>query len=252
MSLEFLANIDFTFWLTLATLFSGLLWFVHRLLLRSQTQAQEGWVGYLGSFFPVLLLVLMLRSFLLEPFQIPSTSMLPTLHVGDYILVNKYSYGLRLPVLGTKIFNLGTPQRGDVMVFVPPHEDRYFIKRVIGLPGDHIVYRNQTLYINGESIRLELLESEQNRDHLRHIFLEYFETEAHLVQLDSSGWGKEGEWVVPADHYFTLGDNRNLSQDSRYWGFVPDDQLVGRAVAIWMHKDAGWHWPRFDRNGLII
>lgn len=245
-------NIDFAFWLTIATLVTALLWFLNLWMQKGRSRPQENLAGYVGSFFPVLFLVLVLRSFLFEPFQIPSTSMLPTLHVGDFILVNKYSYGLRLPVWGAKILDVGSPSRGDVIVFVPPHNPRYFIKRLIGLPGDRVIYRNQTLFINGEEVNLRSLYDRKNAPDMLRIFEEELGDTSHLMQLDNRGLSKEGEWVVPGGHYFMLGDNRNLSEDSRYWGFVPEHQIVGKAVAIWMHKESGWHWPTFDRNGRII
>lgn len=245
-------NIDFAFWLSMAVLVTGLLWLINKLMQRDRYKPRENWLSYIGSFFPVLLLVLALRSFLIEPFQIPSTSMLPTLQVGDFILVNKYNYGLRLPVLGTKVLDIGSPERGDVIVFVPPHNKRYFIKRLIGLPGDRVIYRNQKLFINGEEADIKTVSERKNGSSLLHVFKEEIEDVQHLTQLDSRGLSKEGEWVVPAGHYFMMGDNRNMSEDSRYWGFVPEHQIVGRAIAIWMHKESGWNWPSFDRNDHII
>jgi len=210
-------------------------------------------VEYARSFFPVLLLVLVLRSFLAEPYQIPSESMVPTLEVGDFILVNKYAYGIRLPVLGTKIIQVGEPQRGDVMVFIPPHDPRYFIKRVIGLPGDHIRYENKTLFINGERVSYEFVR--QFREPVPYStgyipireYLEFLDGRPHSTYRYAFN-EQPGEWVVPADAYFMMGDNRGKSEDSRVWGFVPEGNIVGKAVAIWVHKDPGLHWPTFNRN----
>ena len=207
---------------------------------------------YARSFFPVLLLVLVLRSFLAEPYQIPSESMVPTLQVGDFILVNKFAYGIRLPVLGTKIFDVGSPQRGDVMVFIPPHEPRYFIKRVIGLPGDHVRYQNRVLYINGERIPQEYIDEVTvgGRVYYR-IYGETLGGSSHEVYNYPEHQDPTQEWIVPEGHYFAMGDNRGRSDDSRRWGFVSDHNVVGKAVAIWIHKEPGLHWPTFARNQLI-
>ncbi len=210
-------------------------------------------VEYARSFFPVLLLVLVLRSFLAEPYQIPSESMVPTLEVGDFILVNKYAYGIRLPVLGTKILNVGTPQRGDVMVFIPPHDSRYFIKRVIGLPGDTIRYENKALFINGERASYEFLR--QFRESVPFStdsipireYVESLDGRPHSTYRYSFN-EQPRQWKVPEDSYFMMGDNRGKSEDSRVWGFVPEGNIVGKAVAIWVHKEPGLHWPTFERN----
>jgi signal peptidase I len=207
---------------------------------------------YARSFFPVLLLVLLLRSFLVEPYQIPSESMVPTLEVGDFILVNKFAYGIRLPVLGTKIFEVGEPQRGDVMVFIPPHEPRYFIKRVIGVPGDHIRYQNKVLTINGERVAQDFVDQVTVgvRPQYR-IYDEQLGDSEHRIYRYPTLRERPGEWTVPAGHYFMMGDNRGKSLDSRRWGFVEDAKVVGKAFAIWVHKDPGLNWPTFQRNGLI-
>jgi len=204
-----------------------------------------------GSFFPVLALVLVLRSFLYEPFVIPSGSMIPTLQVGDYILVNKYHYGLRLPVFGTKVVDIAEPGRGDVMVFFPPHQDSYFIKRVVGLPGDRIRYGNKRLVINGEPVTARLVAAmpPDNPDML--VIEEQLGDVLHRVHAYPSRRDRTREWVVPEDHYFMMGDNRDRSQDSRSWGFVPEENIVGKAVAVWMHKPPGLALPSFDRAGAI-
>ncbi|MDP1930333.1 MAG: signal peptidase I [Gammaproteobacteria bacterium] len=215
-------------------------------------------VEYAKSFFPVLLIVLVLRSFLVEPFQIPSGSMIPTLEVGDFILVNKYTYGLRLPVVGTKIVELNEPQRGEVMVFIPPHDNRYFIKRVVGLPGDTIRYENKVLTINGEQIPTDVID----RVHIEMpngmmqsgvLLTETLGEVEHQTQIISAAVREGGRtvWVVPDGHYFMMGDNRDNSADSRVWGAVPEDNIVGKAFAIWMHKEPGWSLPTFSRNGMI-
>jgi signal peptidase I len=175
------------------------------------------------------------------------------LEVGDFILVNKYAYGLRLPVLGTKIVDIGEPARGDIMVFVPPHDPRYFIKRVIGLPGDHVRYENQVLYINGIRAQYELVREFESGLSLAGQPIrirEYQETvngRPHLMYRYPFMEGPQ-EWHVPPGHYFMLGDNRGRSEDSRVWGVVPERNVVGKAVAIWVHKEPGFRMPTFSRN----
>ncbi len=273
-------DLDFTFLLTWAVIITGSVWALDRLLFRSrrlqraanqngQAPASTGesapgnrrtpgadprLVEFARTYFPWLLLVLALRSFLAEPYKIPSESMLPTLEVGDFILVNKFAYGLRLPVLGSKILPLGEPQRGDIMVFVPPHDPRYFIKRVIGLPGDHIVYRNKNLFINGERASYELLsEDADQRQPDRAPAREYRERIGDLAHTTRRYPvpNRDGEWIVPEGAFFVMGDNRDKSDDSRRWRFVSEDKVVGKCVAIWVHKKPGLHWPTFERNQWI-
>ncbi|CAM3581603.1 signal peptidase I [Parendozoicomonas haliclonae] len=213
------------------------------------------------SIFPVLLLVLVLRSFLYEPFQIPSGSMLPTLEVGDFILVNKYTYGLRLPVVGTKVVAVNDPKPGDVMVFKEPANPNInFIKRVIGVPGDKIAYRNKILYINGkpvpESFVGELKDDYDPRMGVRPPYRVYDETigdVTHEIRKDLLLMDRraEGEWTVPEGQYFVMGDNRDRSNDSRFWGFVPDSHVVGKAVYIWMHWPSWTDIPNFRNNGAV-
>lgn len=209
------------------------------------------WIEYPKSFFPVLLVVLLLRSFVAEPFKIPSGSMIPTLEIGDYILVNKFTYGLRLPVIGTKIYALGEPQRGDVMVFKYPNDPKInYIKRVVGLPGDKVRYFNKQLTINGESVKREL-RAELPPGGLPRIrqYEEWLGEEAHQIQTLTLDHRTSGEWTVPDNSYFVLGDNRDSSRDSRMWGMVPEHLIVGRAFAIWLHIE---NWlPSFKRNGAI-
>ncbi|MES2627173.1 MAG: signal peptidase I [Pseudomonadota bacterium] len=224
-------------------------------------------VEYAKSFFPILFVVLILRSFLLEPFQIPSGSMIPTLNVGDFIVVNKFAYGLRLPVTGTRILDIGNPQRGDVMVFVPPHDPRYFIKRVIGLPGDHIRYANNIVYVNSEPLLQHekgILQdqgiklSHETIGGLTHNIHTYvpqgFARDYEWLDIEGTlhtGWLKPEGMVVPEGQYFMMGDNRDGSEDSRYWGPASDKKIVGKALAVWMHKEPGWHLPTFGQNRLI-
>ena len=211
----------------------------------------EPWyLDYARSFFPVLLIVFLLRGFVVEPFRIPSGSMLPTLEVGDFILVNKFSYGIRLPILHNKLFSINEPKRGDIMVFRYPRDNKTnYIKRVIGLPGDRIEYRNKHLYINGELIKREAdgLYTPFSSDGLNKPFQRYTqiipavqaksgETVEYSILLDQQRYSLQNKSsIVPPGHYFMLGDNRDHSQDSRYWGFVPDKNIVGKAFFIWFH-----------------
>lgn len=209
-------------------------------------------VEYAKSFFPVLAFVLVLRSFLYEPFQIPSSSMVPTLQVGDYILVNKFNYGLRLPVTRTKIWNVSSPERGDVMVFYPPHANKtYYIKRVIGVPGDRIQYRNKQLTVNGKPVPREWLAEIPGSRRLQIGIEQPREDKSHLVQVDLSRPVRDFSVVVRPGHYFMMGDNRDNSSDSRVWGQVPERDIVGQAVAIWMHWESVFSVPSFDRAGRL-
>lgn len=209
-------------------------------------------VEYARSFFPVLLVVFVLRSFLVEPFQIPSSSMVPTLKVGDYILVNKYTYGIRLPVIRTKVLDLNEPERGDVMVFFPPHmNDTYFIKRVIGLPGDVVVYENRRLSVNGTDIPLEPTDKAEPESVRYQLASEKLGKSEHLIQVSRVQASRDFTVTVKPDHYFMMGDNRDNSSDSRIWGQVPEKDIVGKAFAIWMHWEKLLSIPSFDRVGGI-
>jgi len=202
-------------------------------------------VEYARAFFPVILVVFLLRAFLVEPFRIPSGSMLPSLLIGDFILVNKYRYGLRLPVLNRKVIEVDSPKRGDVMVFrFPGDESVNYIKRVVGLPGDHIVYRDKKLYINGQLMAqtavdvYEYSESGQRRIPAQR-YRETLNGVAHDILLSESGDPTPLEFTVPEAQYFVMGDNRDRSNDSRYWGTVPERNIVGKAFLIWFSWDFG-------------
>lgn len=266
-------DIDFSLVLVVLVAVSGFIWAVDAFLFapkrreraaaikdpqrREEAEREPGVVEYARSFFPVLLIVLLLRSFVVEPFQIPSGSMKPTLEVGDFILVNKYTYGLRLPVLGTKLVNINEPQRGEVMVFFPPHDHRYFIKRIVGMPGDTVVYEDGSLSINGEEVVLAELGDVQINTAAGQqpglLYNEQLGEYEHRVQVVDRRRRQGGrtQWVVPPGHYFMMGDNRDNSADSRVWGAVPEENIVGRAFAIWMHKEPGWNLPTFNRNSRI-
>ena len=206
-------------------------------------------VEYSRSFFPVLLIVLVIRSFVFEPFRIPSGSMMPTLLQGDFIFVKKYSYGLRLPVTETKILETGEPDRGDVVVFRLPQEPSInYIKRVVGLPGDTIVYEDHRLTINGELVELE---RSPDASPAEPVYLEYLDDRMHEILITNSYSVKDGTYTVPDGRYFVMGDNRDNSKDSRFIEAIPESHLVGEAVRVWMHMD-GLSWPRWDRIGLKI
>jgi signal peptidase I len=263
-------NFDFEALLTLATLLTGLVWLVDAVYFAprrriAQPTPQPGveaqpkprepmLVDYSKSFFPVILLVLLLRSFLAEPFHIPSSSMVPTLLIGDFILVNKYDYGIRLPVLHTKVIQVGEPKRGDVVVFRYPNDPSVdYIKRIVGLPGDHIVYRNKTLYINGVQMQQDALGPYDGPDaDGANLVREHLGNVTHEILTVPGQYSAEGEWTVPQGDYFAMGDNRDNSNDSRYWGFVPEQNLVGRAFFIWMNKDAFLNRALWHRVGTAI
>ena len=218
---------------------------------------QPTWIEYSGSFFPVIALVFFLRSFLWEPFKIPSSSMVPTLLIGDLILVNKYTYGIRLPIINKKVVQLNDPQRGDVMVFKYPKDmSQDYIKRVIGVPGDKIVYQNKRLTVNGQVISYAGMEEylEEGTLSYQKQFSEQLGNVQHRILNDDSKapivlaqveefpgreactFNYEGfACVVPEGNYFMMGDNRDNSADSRYWGFVPDKNIVGKAFFVWMN-----------------
>jgi signal peptidase I len=261
-------TLDFPLLLVLLTLFTGIVWLLDIFLLAPRRLAaladmdavsggaseemrtratNEPWLVEMSrTFFPIILLVLVVRSFIVEPFRIPSGSMMPTLLVGDFILVNKFAYGLRLPVLNTRILDIGEPERGDVFVFrypENPHID--YIKRVIGVPGDHIIYRNKKLTINGQPAPQSYLDtyvgmgSGASSTGARHLKEDLLGTKHDILLMpERNVFGGDFEYVVPQGQYFAMGDNRDNSRDSRAWGTVPEANLVGKAFMIWMN----WDW----------
>ncbi len=223
---------------------------------KTQLLMQPWWLDWTAGLFPVILMVFLLRSFLFEPFKIPSGSMIPTLLVGDLILVNKYHYGIRLPVINTRLTEGAAPQRGDVMVFrYPPKPSLDYIKRVVGVPGDEVAYLNKRLSINGKPVETSSIPEFFDEDSMRYVrqFEEKLGEKSHRLLNDDDRpafipgvedfpyrnncrYSVEGVvCTVPPGHYFMMGDNRDNSLDSRYWGFVPEKNIVGRAVLVWMN-----------------
>lgn len=243
-------NIDFSLLLVLVTLACGVIWFIGSVLFRRPANVL---VEYARSFFPLLLLVLVLRSFVFEPFRIPSGSMKPTLLVGDFILVNKFAYGVRLPVIHKKVLETGAPERGDVAVFRYPRDPRLdYIKRIVGVPGDLLQYRNKRLSVNGVLVEQEILGDYDDPDGGRQSSVEIVEDligVEHRILNTRNALNGDFEVKVPEGMYFAMGDNRDNSNDSRYWKFVPEDHLVGKAFMVWMHFNWNNGGFKFSRIG---
>lgn len=269
-------NFDFPMIMVIAVLVTGGIWLIDALFFAPRRRSQfatmlsaagpgatvesvEGLprepliVEYARSFFPVILAVLVLRSFIVEPFRIPSNSMMPTLLTGDFILVNKFNYGIRLPVLDQKIIEVGLPERGDVVVFRFPNDPAVdYIKRVVGLPGDRVAYFNKQLRINGQiaaQTPLGAFSGVGAGIGMTGAMLseEQLGAAEHQILTRTGQPAAEGEWTVPPGEYFVMGDNRDNSNDSRYWGFVPEQNLVGKAFLVWMNWDmtnGGVAWGR--------
>lgn len=265
---------DFELLLVLATVISGVIWVIDAQYFAKrrqplQTEDKEGETEtnepYLVEFsrflFPVVLVVLVLRSFVAEPFKIPTGSMLPSLEVGDFILVNKFSYGLRLPVGHQRILNLSDPERGDVIVFrYPENTNIDYIKRVVGLPGDEVAYYNKRLYINGEPVTQKPVDESEQGDYRELRYKETLGEVRHDILVNPVSSARDFVVNVPEGNYFVMGDNRDNSRDSRVWGFVPEENLAGKAFLIWMNWDCTFsemmqfdcQMPSWSRIGSVI
>ncbi len=251
--------------LVVLTLLTGVIWLLDKLVLAKARARRSGLieakepvlVDYSKAFFPVLFVVLILRSFVAEPFRIPSSSMMPTLLIGDFILVNKFSYGIRLPITNKKVIEIGEPARGDVVVFRPPqHPDQDWIKRVIGLPGDTVEFRDNQVFVNGTPFGYERLGTYEGTGRGAEmtgasLYAEQMPDRRHeILHIDQAAPFHlgEGTFHVPQGHYFVMGDNRDRSDDGRFWGTLPETQLRGKAFLIWMNVDTaapGWvDWGR--------
>lgn len=256
-------DFDFSFYLFAASVITGVIWGSYLLILKSKgltfdEKNEPILVEYARSFFPIVLIVLILRSFIAEPFRIPSGSMMPTLLVGDFILVNKFTYGIRLPVINKKIIELSKPNRGDIVVFRYPKDPTVdYIKRIVGLPGDKVVYSNKKLTINDLPVQQTSLGSYQGLGQGEEMsgaedLLENLTGVEHRILIRNGTPTVEFVYVVPEGNYFAMGDNRDNSNDSRYWGPVPEANLVGKAFFIWM----SWDWQNkgvgFDRIGTVL
>jgi signal peptidase I len=255
-------SFDFPTILVLGTAVTGSVWALDALLWAPGRRRRESTkepiiVEYSRSFFPIIFAVLILRSFVVEPFRIPSGSMMPTLLIGDFILVNKFAYGLRLPVAHTKFFEIGEPERGDVMVFRFPRDPSIdYIKRVIGLPGDVIGYRDKVIYVNGAPIgqqRLGRYTGVGSGEVMTgaSLRLEDLQGVQHEILVREAAPNLSGEFRVPEGHFFMVGDNRDNSNDSRFWGVVPEQNIVGKAFMVWMNwdsKNGGVSWDRIGRS----
>ena len=258
-------HFDFEAFLTLASLITGLLWALAKFLRKKEPvhSKKHSVLEQIGSFFPVLFFVLVVRTFVFEPFRIPSSSMMPTLLTGDFIYVNKFSYGLKLPVFHDTIIEIGHPERGDIVVFRFPEDQSVdYIKRVIGLPGDRVRYdvRKKEIYINDQLVNQDLVgpyeglmdnvndkglieKLEQLGDRKHKMFTQNYAMRPPYKYLDIT---------VPDGHYFVMGDNRDNSSDSRVWGFVPERNLVGEAKFIWMHWRTDHFWQGLKRIGTKL
>ncbi|GMQ97030.1 MAG: signal peptidase I [Gammaproteobacteria bacterium] len=259
--------LDFSGILVIASFVTGLIWGIDVWVWAPARRERAGEGGepdepiiieYARSFFPIIVIVLILRSFVFEPFRIPSGSMMPSLLVGDFILVNKYTYGLRLPMVNKKIIDMDEPKRGDVIVFRYPGDTSVdYIKRVVGLPGDRVAYLNKTLYINGIEVpqgsSLEYVgEPASLVKRYTEIRAEKLDEHEYHTLVQPNTAGLEGQFLVPDGYYFVMGDNRDNSNDSRRWGFVPEVNLIGRAFMIWMSWDSRNFGVRWERLGSSI
>lgn len=254
---------SFEFFLFLAVVISGAIALFDLIFLapqrkKNQSTTKPFLVAQALSVFPILLLVFSARSFAYESYRIPSGSLKPTLLVGDFIIVNKYDYGIRLPVIHSKIIPINEPKRGDIVAFRKPTDvSTYLIKRVIGIPGDHITYTNKVLYINGQEIpqQFDKFSTDKNEDAESWQVIQKQENLLgikHGIYQIPSKQNDDFETIVPKGKYFMMGDNRDVSADSRYWGFMPEENIIGKASRIWMSLDLDNRSIRWDRFGEKI
>jgi signal peptidase I len=255
---------DFAFFLTMLVLLSGIIGLIDVLFFARKRREKNGKqpliVEYARSFFPLLLVVWLIRSFLVQPYRVPTGSLVPTILPGDFIAVSQFSYGVRLPVLNYKIINVGEPKRGDIALFRwPENPGVIFVKRVIGVPGDHIYYHNKILKINGKIMSQNLIgksvdieppndlpvmvqDKLEDLDGIKH----------HIFIREDGGNAKSFEVIVPEGSYFMMGDNRDDSDDSRDWGFVPEENLIGKAFVVWFSWDSVNNNIRWKRIGTLL
>jgi len=255
---------DFPLVLTSLTIISGLIALIDILFFaskRKKTKKKQPLVfEYSRSFFPILLVVLIIRSFIVQPYRVPTGSLVPTILPGDFIAVNQFAYGLRLPVLNNKIVSIGEPKRGDIVLFRWPLDPSViFVKRVIGIPGDHIVYKNKTLTINGIEAKQQFLDKDLSVNSNDKIPAVVFRKTENLLGINHQifvrkvgGQNQYFDIIVPEGQYFMMGDNRDDSDDSRYWGFVPESNLIGKAFLVWMSFDSQNHCIKWNRIGNIL
>ncbi|NNM58223.1 MAG: signal peptidase I [Legionellales bacterium] len=254
-------NVDFPLILTIAVLVTGFIALCDILFFAKKRPAKRKpnfLIEYSRSLFPVLFIVLVIRSFIVQPFRVPTGSLEPTVMPGDFIAVNQFAYGLRLPVLNTKIIPIGEPKRGDIVVFRWPVDPRIdFVKRVVGLPGDHVVYRDKVLYINEKEATQTLVGQNVDVEPTGNISVQEYEEDLNGVKHDifinpNGGEMQDVDVIVPAGHYFMMGDNRDSSADSREWGFVPEENLIGKGFFIWMSWNSENHKVQWKRIGTVI
>jgi len=244
--------------LTLLTFGSLLVWLFYKFFMAKrfkQTKKKEPMlVDYARSLFPIFLIVLLIRSFIIQPFRVPTGSLEPTIMPGDFVAVSQFAYGLRLPVLHTKIVNIGEPKLGDIVVFRYPVNPKIdFIKRVIGVPGDHVVYKNKVLYINGKEMKQTLVKRgedvEPGNNIPSKVMMENLNGVKHEILIhDRGGEMANFDFTVPKGYYFMMGDNRDNSADSRVWGLVPEKNIIGKAFIIWFSWNGGVNWSRIGNK----
>ncbi|WP_267256996.1 signal peptidase I [Coxiella endosymbiont of Ornithodoros maritimus] len=254
--------VDFAFYLTVAVILTGVISFIDKLFLkkrRSPKAKASLSIEYAKIFFPVLLIVWVVRSFIIQPYHVPTGSLEPTVIPGDFIAVEQFAYGLRLPVFNKKILPISEPKRGEIALFRWPKDPKIvFIKRVIGLPGDHIVYKHKQLYINGQEQKQNFLYktndvSSWGYRHIVNVKEENLDGVKHKIYVHPAGGETEDyNLIVPPRYYFMMGDNRDNSDDSRQWGFVPERDLIGKAFGIWMSWDKLLNQVRWDRIGNTL